>query len=154
VPASAAIVVGIFLIVTGLLHTNQVGGGNPASNIKHTNYNYILSISNGTIQVNPHSYTFYHFAAPDRSSNAHVNGIFALQGNGSNIRVYLLDEENFVNWKSSHQFTTYYGSGQQTTGVIDVNVPSGKTLYLVYDNTLSSIPSKKVFSNMNLVYSL
>jgi len=151
VPVSAAIVVGIFLIVAGLLHTNQVGGGNPASNFTHTNY--MLSISNGTIQVDPHSFTFYHFAAPDRSSNAHVNGDFALQGNGSNIRVYLLDEENFVNWKSSHQFNAFYDSAQQTTGAIDVSVPSGKTLYLVYDNSLSSIPSKRVFSKLNLVYS-
>jgi hypothetical protein len=154
VPASIAIVVGIFLIAAGLLHTNQVGGGNPASNITHTNYNYILSISNGTMRVDPHSYTFYHFAAPNRSSNAHVHGDFALQGNGSNIRVYLLDEENFVNWKSAHQFNAYYDSGQQTTGAIDVSVPSGKTLYLIYDNSLSSIPSKRVFSNVNLVYNL
>lgn len=149
---SAAIAVGVFLIVASLLHTNQVGGGKSASNIAQTNVNYLLGISNGTMQVDPHSYTFYHFAAPNGSSNAHVNGDFALQGNGSNIRIYLLDEENLVNWKSSHQFNAYYDSGQQTTGAIDVRVPSDKTLYLIYDNSHSSIPSKKVFSKINLVY--
>jgi hypothetical protein len=147
-----AIVVGVFLIVAGLLHTSQVGGGKPASNITQPNFDYILGISNGTMQLNPHSYTFYHFAAPEKTSKAHVKGDFALQGNGSNIRVYVLDEENFVNWKSSHQFSAYYDSGQQTTGTIDVSVPLGKTLYLIYDNSQSSIPSKKVFSKMNLVY--
>ena len=150
--ASAAIAVGVFLIVASLLHTNQVGEGKSASNITHPNIDYILSISNGTMQVDPHSYTFYHFAAPDGTSNAHVKGDFALQGNGSNIRVYLLDEENFVNWKSSHQFNAYYDSAQQTTGAIDVSVPSSKTLYLIYDNISSSIPSKKIFSKINLVY--
>ena len=150
---SAAIVVGVFLIVVSLLHTNQVGGGKPTSNIIQSNFNYVLSISNGTMQVDPHSYTFYHFAAPSGTTNAHVKGDFALQGNGSNIRVYLLDEENLVSWKSGHQFNAYYDSGQQTTGAIDVRVPSSKTLYLIYDNTLSSISSKSVFSIVNLVYS-
>jgi hypothetical protein len=150
--AASAIVVGIFLIVDGLLHTNQVGGGNSVSNILHTNYNYVLSISNGTMQVDPHSYTFYHFAAPEGTSNAHVKGDFDLQGNGSNIQVYILDEENFVNWKGSHQFNAYYDRAQQTTGAIDVKVPSNKTLYLIYDNSQSSIPSKKIFSKINLVY--
>ena len=149
---SAAIVVGVFLIVVSLLHTNQVGGGKPTSNIIQSNFNYVLSISNGTMQVDPHSYTFYHFAAPSGTTNAHVKGDFALQGNGSNIRIYLLDEENYVNWKSSHQFNAYYNSIQQATGAIDVSVPSDKTLYLIYDNSHSSIPSKKVFSKINLVY--
>jgi len=152
VSVSAAIVVGVFLIVGGLLHTNQVGGPKPASNIIQPNFDYILGISNGTMQVEPHSYTFYHFTVPDRTSKAHVKGDFSLQGNGSNIRIYLLDEENFVNWKSSHQFTTYYDSAQQTTGAIDVSVPLGKTFYLVYDNSQSLIPSKQVFSKINLVY--
>lgn len=148
VPASAAIVVGAFLIASSLLHSNHVGGGNPAG----MHFNYLLSISNGTMQVEPRSYTFYHFAAPASSPNAHVSGDFVLQGNGSNVRVYLLDDANFVNWKSGHQFNAYYDSGQNTTGTIEVSVPSGKTLYLIYDNSLSSIPSKTVFSEMNLFY--
>ncbi len=150
VPASAAIVVGVFLIASSLLHSNHVGGGNPGSTITHVNY--LLSISNGTMQVEPRSYTFYHFAAPGGSSNARVSGDFVLQGNGSNVRVYLLDDANFVNWKSGHQFNAYYDSGQNTTGTIEVSVPSGKTLYLIYDNSLSSITSKTVFSRVNLFY--
>lgn len=151
VPASVAIVIGAFLIASSLLHSNHVGGGNPTSS---TRVNYFLSISNGTMQVEPRSYTFYHFAAPNGSSNARVSGDFALQGNGSSVRVYLLDDANFVNWKSGHQFNAYYDSGQNTTGTIDVSVASGKTLYLIYDNSLSSIPSKTVFSRVNLFYDL
>ncbi len=147
-----AIAVGVFLIVAGLLHTNLVGEGKPGSNIPQPTINYILGISNGTMQINPHSYTYYHFAALDRTSNAHVKGDFALQGNGSNIRVYLLDEVNFVNWKNGHQFSAYYDSSQQTNGSIDLSVPLGKTFYLVYDNSQSSIPSKKIVSTINLVY--
>lgn len=152
VPASVAIVIGAFLIASSLLHSNHVGGGNPTSST--TRVNYFLSISNGTMQVEPRSYTFYHFAAPDGSSNARVSGDFALQGNGSSVRVYLLDDANFVNWKSGHQFNAYYDSGQNTTDTIDVSVPSGKTLYLIYDNSLSPIPSKTVFSRVNLYYDL
>lgn len=116
------------------------------------NPNYVLSISNGTITIPSHSYTFYHFFAPNDSSTAQVKGDFTMKGNGSNLRIFLLDDVNFSNWKNSHQFNTYYDSGNDTTGTIDVIVPPGKTLYLVYDNVISSVQSKSVYSEINLVY--
>jgi len=116
------------------------------------NPNYILSVSNGTIQVPSRSYTFYHFSAPNGSSTARVMGNFASEGNGSNLRIYLLDEGNFTNWKDGHQISSYYDSGNKTIGTIDVIVPSGQTLYLIYDNTISPVQSKSVYSKINLVY--
>jgi hypothetical protein len=112
----------------------------------------MLSISNGTTQVPSHSYTFYHFSAPAGSSTAQVQGDFTMAGNGSNLRIYLLDDVNFNNWRDGHQFNTYYDSKNVTTGIIAVVVPSGKMLYLIYDNTVSLVQSKSVYSKINLVY--
>jgi hypothetical protein len=149
IPAAIAIFVGSFLILYHYEHHNPV-----TQNQNHviTNLNYMLSISNGTIQVPLHSYTFYHFSAPNGSSTARVNGNFAMEGDGSNLRIYLLDEVNFGNWKAGHQFTSYYDSGNSTIGTIDAIVPAGQILYLIYDNTLSQVQSKAVYSEINLVY--
>jgi hypothetical protein len=149
IPVAAAILIGSFLIVLSLMHTNPVRENQSPIMI---NPNYILSISNGTIQVPLHSYTFYHFSAPNGSSAALVKGDFTMGGDGSNLRIYLLDDVNFNNWKNGHQFNAYYDSGNDSSGTIDVIVPLGKTLYLIYDNIISPIQSKSVYSRINLVY--
>jgi hypothetical protein len=150
IPVAVAILVGTFLIVSSFGHHNPVIE-NRSPLIFNTNY--LLGISNGTIQVPLRSYTFYHFSAPNGSSTARVTGNFTMEGNGSNLRIYLLDEVNFSNWKDGHQFNSYYDSGNNTIGTIDVIVPSGQTLYLIYDNTFSHVQSKAVYSKINLVYS-
>ena len=144
------ILLGSFLIITSFIHQNTVKEN---QNLLTINANYILSVSNGTIQIPSHGYTFYHFSSPPGSSSARVKGNFTMEGSGSNLRVYLMDDVNFSNWKESHQFSTYYDSGNETSGVIDVNVPPTRTLYLIFDNTISSVQSKPVSSNINLVYS-
>ena len=150
IPIAVALFVGSFLIVSSFEHHASV-----IKNQNHTilNPNYILVVSNGTMQIPLRSYTFYHFSAPNDSSTARVNGNFTMSGDGSNLRIYLLDEVNFSNWKNGHQFNSYYDSGNYTVGMIDVIVPSGQTLYLIYDNTLSHVPSKDVYSKINLIYS-
>ncbi len=150
IPVVAAILVGSFLIITSFTHHSPVKEN---QNLIMITPNYIMSVSNGTIQIPSYSYTFYHFSAPNGSSTARVKGNFTMEGNGSNLRIYLLDDVNFGKWKDGHQFNAYYDSGNETTGTIDVMVPPVKTIYLVFDNTISSIPSKSVYSKINLVYS-
>jgi len=149
IPAIVAILAGSFLIITSNTHHIPVKEN---QNFVVLNPNYILSVTNGTIQIPSNSYTFYHFSAPNGSSTAQIKGDYAMTGNGSNLRIYLLDDVNFNNWKNGHQFNTYYNSENNTTGTIDVIVPPGKILYLVYDNTISSIQSKSVSSIINLNY--
>jgi hypothetical protein len=148
IPAAAAIAFGAFLIISGLSHAHTTG--NPKS--ISTSVNYLLSISNGTIQVDAHSYTFYHFSAPNVSSNAQIQGQYSIDGNGSNVRIYLLDEGNFANWKNGQEFTSYYDSKQKLSDTLSISVPSGKTLYLIYDNSHSPTASKVVTNKLYLMY--
>jgi hypothetical protein len=149
IPATAAIVLGAFLIATSLSHSHITGSNYTSI---PTSINYLLSISNGTIQVDAHSYTFYHFSAPSGSSSAQVQGKYTMGGNGSNVRIYLLDEGNYSNWKNSQQFTAYYDGAQKTSDTLSVSVPSGKTLYLIYDNSHSTVASKVVSNKVYLLY--
>ena len=149
IPTIAALLVGSFLIITSITHHATVREN---QNLVVINPNYILSVSNGTTQIPSNSYTFYHFFAPNGSSTARVQGNFIMKGNGSNVRIYLMDEANFSKWKSGHQFNTYYDSGNETIVMMDVSVTTVKTLYLIYDNTVSLVQSKPVYSQINLIY--
>lgn len=143
--AVVAIAVGAFLITSGLTHRHT---GNSEQNGQ---INYMLGISNGTLQVPNNSYTFYSFSAPPGASNAQVNGSFSMQGNGSSISILILDDKNFADWKAGHQISTYYSS-TQLTGTIKVSVPLDKKLYLLFDNTLSKESSKTISSQISLIY--
>ena len=116
--------------------------------IQHT-----LIIVNSMVRVQPSQYGYYTFNVPSDASNAVVSGTFtAGGGSGNDIKVAILDEQNFINFKNNHQVNAYYSSGQQIVGNISVKVPSGQTLYLVYDNTFSAISSKEVTTSVSLLY--
>lgn len=149
IPAVAAIAIGAFLIVSSVSHSSTTGNSKSIP----TSINYLLNISNGTIQLAAHTYTFYHFSAPSGSSNAQVQGEYTIGGNGSNIRIYILDEGNFANWKNGQEFTSYYDGTQKLSDRLSVSIPSGKTLYLIYDNSHSSTASKVVTNKLHLMYS-
>ena len=114
--------------------------------IQHT-----LIIVNSMVRVEPAQYGYYTFTVPSDASNASVSGTFAVGGSKNDIKVSILDEQNFINFKNSHQVNAYY-STQGTAGNISVNVPSNQTLYLVYDNTFYNISSKEITTSVSLTY--
>ena len=57
-----------------------------------------------------------------------------------------------TNWQNGHQVNAYFTSGQLTTGSINADVPTGQTLYLIYDNTFSTFTDKNVTTKADLVY--
>lgn len=111
------------------------------------------NIVNGIIEVDAGGYQYYTFSTPDQSYSASVTGNFmASGGSGNDIAIYILDGNGFVNWKNGHSADTYYNSGQLTTGELDAGVPTGETLYLVFDNTFSAFSSKDINTKVDLVY--
>lgn len=95
---------------------------------------------------------YYTFSAPSGSYNARVEGRFEASGDQNDIRVAIMDADGFTNFKNGHTFTGYNSSDVQTVGNIDVNVPSGETLYLVYDNMFSILTDKNVRTTVDLFY--
>ena len=116
--------------------------------IQHT-----LVIVNSMVRVEPGQYGYYTFTVPSDASNAMVSGTFAAGGgSGNDIKVAILDEQNFINYRNGHQVNAYYSSDQKTIGNISAKVPSGQTLYLVYDNTFSTVSSKEITTNVSVTY--
>jgi hypothetical protein len=118
-----------------------------------TTTNHSLNMVNGLITVQPGYYNYYFVTVPSGASSVVMNGTFtASGGSGNNIEVLVMDQTNYVNWQNGNQATSYYDSGQVTTGTISANLPGGGTCYLVYSNTFSSVASKNVQTTANVYY--
>lgn len=144
------IVIGIDIAaaIIALFILGFVPGTHSIIPIKHT-----LIIVNSMVRVEPGQYGYYTFNVPSDASNALVSGTFtAGGGSGNDIKVDILDEQNFINYKNNHQGNAYYSSGQVTVGNISVKVPPGQTLYIVYDNTFSAVFSKEITTSVSLTY--
>lgn len=151
----AVAVVGIIIIIAianmGRLYSSPSANSNPGGGIIPTEHKQ--NIVNGLISVDANGYNFYSFSAPSGSYNAKVEGRFeASGGSGNDVRVAILDANGFTNYKNNHEASGYYSTGQQTVGDINVNIPSGETLYLVYDNTFSAFSDKNVRTTVDLIY--
>lgn len=140
--------IGIAVVIVALM---IIGSGSNVHSLIPTQHHE--SIVNSMIRVGPGQYVYYTFSAPNGASNAVVSGTFtAGGGSGNDVRVYIMDDQNFINYKNDHQVNVYYSSGQETVGNINVNIPAGQTLYLVYDNTFSIVSSKEVTTNVGLTF--
>lgn len=140
--------IGIAVTIVALV---VIGFGSGAHSIIPTQHTE--GIINSMIRVEAGHFVYYTFSAPRGASNVSVTGTFtAGGGSGNDIKVAILDEQNFINYRNGHQVSAYYSSGQETVGNINVNIPSGQTMYLVYDNTFSVVSSKEVTTNVNLIY--
>lgn len=65
----------------------------------------------------------------------------------------ILNTESFAKWQSDHiAAENYYSSTEVTTANLEASVPSGETLYLVFDNTLSTTATKSVNADIELAY--
>jgi hypothetical protein len=118
-----------------------------------TRSQYSGNIVNGLITVPAAGYEYYPFTVPSGVLSIFVSGMFtASGGGGNNIEVFVADQTNFVNWKNGNSATSYYDSGQVTTGSISANLPVPGTYYLVYSNTFSAFSSKNVQTTANLHY--
>jgi hypothetical protein len=149
------IVVGVLLIIivvaalSSLISLNSGGGG--IANILPTTQT--VNIVNGLVTVNANSYEYYTFTIPSGASNIQVSGSFtASGGSGNDIKVFVTDQTDFVNWENGHSSQAYYQSGQETTGTISVTLPTSGTYVLVYDNTFSIISQKNVNTEADVSY--
>jgi len=67
----------------------------------------------------------------------------------NNIRVFILDEDGFANWRNGRIVRMFYDSGKVTGGKIDVRLKPG-TYYLVFDNSFSGLSNKAITSDIQI----
>lgn len=103
---------------------------------------------NNIISVPAGKYRYYPVFV---SGDMNMVGTFrAYGGSGNDIKVYVLDEMSFINWKNRHSAETLYNSGRETVGKINVALNPGK-YYLIFDNTFSFISDKGINAHIELV---
>jgi hypothetical protein len=143
-----AAIIGVVLLFNANLGNSPPNGSSSIIPREHRE-----NIVNGQITVDARSFQAYPLTAPGSANNVRVEGSFtASGGSGNDIQVMILDDQAFINWKNGHEVSAMYASGKQTTGNIDANIPSGQTVYLIYNNVFSTFSDKQVNTFVNLVY--
>jgi len=98
----------------------------------------------------------WNFTVPPNATDVRVEGTFtASGGTGNDVEVYLLNDDEFVNWQNRHAVNTLYNSGRMTQGTVNAVLPPGPGAYhLVFNNKFSLISPKAVRASIRLHYSL
>jgi hypothetical protein len=106
---------------------------------------YTIPLVNGIANVAAGTYLDYQFNIPSGASNISISGTFnAHSSNSSDIKAYIFRSADFDNYKSGHDFTSIYQSGQVTSASISAVLPSSGTYYLVLDNKFSTASDETV----------
>lgn len=72
-------------------------------------------------------------------------------GMGNDIKVFVADDEGWINTQNHHETLYYYHSGQVTVGSFNLLLKPGR-YHLVFDNTFSMMANKIVHSDIVLTY--
>lgn len=126
-----------------------------AQQFRHvTQQQRVTTISNPDLGVSPNGYASFKFDVPAGATSVHLQGgFFAKGGSGNDVEVFLLPEQDFLNWQNGHRAVTLYNSGKVTTGTINVNLPSDAgTYYLVFSNKFSLVSPKSVNVNTKMTF--
>ena len=94
--------------------------------------------------VQPGQFLYYPFSIPPSTTCAVTGRIVGLAGGNKDVQALVLDENNFLNWKTSHQAQAYWQSGQVAATNIGVRLSGPATYYLVISNVLSPVTAKTV----------
>jgi hypothetical protein len=93
-------------------------------------------------------YKYFGTTISTRSECAQIAGRFHAEGgSGNDIEVFILDGDQFENWRNGHSTPTYYNSGRVTVGKINVCLPSG-TYNIIFSNTFSSVSNKAITADI------
>ncbi len=101
-----------------------------------------VSVVNGTVNVSPGLTRSFTFTVPSGATNAHVIGSFSASGgSGNDVTVYVNDSYGGI----------LYIRGYVSTGNFDVQLGSGYTYSLIFDNA-STVSTKTVQAQATLSY--
>ncbi len=103
-------------------------------------------LTNQQTRVPASGYSTYTLTLDPRGRSEYIlKGHFvASGGSGNDIRVFLFDPTNFLNWKNGHRALVIYQSGVVTAADLSVPITQPGTYYLVLDNQFSAFTEKMV----------
>jgi hypothetical protein len=95
----------------------------------------------------------YKFVVPAGVTGASLEGRFAATGGPRNsIEVWVMNDDQFVNWTNRHPLTTLYNSQRVTQGTIKLRLPDAGTYHVVFNNEFSMLTPKAVEASLTLKY--
>ncbi|HSK72230.1 MAG TPA: hypothetical protein VK892_11075 [Pyrinomonadaceae bacterium] len=97
-------------------------------------------IAEKAFTVKESGYTWFDFTFEQTTD---LKGRSRATGGKNDIEVYILDSDNFENWKNGNEFRAYYSSGRVTVASFDVRLPKG-TYHLVFSNRWAIMTPKAV----------
>jgi predicted nucleic acid-binding Zn ribbon protein len=113
-----------------------------------------VTIGTGALTVAAEGFVYYTLSVPPSATQVNIQGRFSATGGGGNdIEVYVLSQDEFINWKNGHPAQTFYNSGKVTVGTLNVTLPNGAgSYYLVFNNRFSLLTPKAVQEDITLSY--
>lgn len=153
------------IVVLGLLWwsvANQQNNGNRSSTSQPvqpfipTPQPRVMNLVDTAFTLNAAQGMNWNFTVPPNATDVRVEGTFtASGGTGNDVEVYLLNDDEFVNWQNHHPVSTLYNSGRMTQGTLDARLSSGAgTYHLVFNNKFSLFSPKAVRASIRLHFSL
>lgn len=96
----------------------------------------------------------YQFVVPAGASAVSLEGHFAATGGPRNcIEVWVMNDDQFVNWVNHHPVQAMYNSQKVTQGTVQLSLPSdGGTYHVVFNNEFSVLTPKAVEAGLTLKY--
>lgn len=118
-----------------------------------TKSEYTESILSKVISVDAGEFQYEQFEVPADAAVPIVRGSFLVSGgNAEDINVMIVDGDGFATWqKGQAPEGHHYFSSEVVTADLEAKVPSGVTLYLVFDNS-HSLASKSIEAEIELAY--
>jgi hypothetical protein len=142
-----------FLVVCVIIQqTNQRSNSSHVAPQPPTPIQHNLTMPKGAFTIRQLSDSNYKFIVPAGAYDVTMKGHFSATGGARNdVEVYVLNEDEFVNWQNRHQVTTLYSSGRVTQDSINLTLPADAgTYYLVFSNRFSLFSPKAVEANIDV----
>ena len=110
-------------------------------NVKDLNLNLSGTIIDNTYHVGAGNYKYVSFSMP--CTGTIQGGFIANAALGDDIKIYLLNQNQFNGYKNNENVSTYYNSGKVEYGTFDVTV-NADNYYVIMSNTFSSFSTKTI----------
>jgi hypothetical protein len=162
---TAGIVLGIVVIV--VIAGTFLWFMNPARSSSHSSDSsgsqavpirepQVMSVVDTAFTLNAAQGMNWHFNVPANATDVRLEGTFtASGGTGNDVEVYVLNDDEFVNWRSGNKVNALYNSGRMTRGTLNTVLPAGAgTYHLVFNNKFSLFTPKAVSASIRLRYML
>jgi len=90
---------------------------------------------------------------PKDFKDIHLIGNFITEGgSGNDVYVYLMSEEEYLNYANGHNYNVIYSSGKATTKSFNIPIPNPGNYILVLDNKFSLFSDKLVRISLDMTY--